>query len=147
MKKFAIILLALCLFASLFAVAALAEGTQIIDLSQYDDDTIVELYEQVKEELVTRHIEKTAHLKASPVPYVVGRDIPVGDYLLTKTSGSGFICLDTAIDEETGMYDTKVIESVGEDEDFTAYITAEEGDTLELDFDCDLTISTGVKFE
>ena len=146
MKKFSIILLVACLLASMFAVFALADESvpQVIDLSEYDDDTIVALYEQVKAELVARKIEKTAHLKASPEEYVIGRDIPSGNYLLEKSdpSGEGYVSLKTP-----EVDPPKLIEIIDPEDSFMAYITAEDGDTLYLDFDCDLTISTGVKFE
>ena len=148
MKKVTIILLTAFLLASMFAVVVLAEESQVIDLSEYDDEMIVELYEQVKAELVARHIEKTAHLKANSSPYVIGRDIPAGDYLLQKSApdGEGNVGLAT-LNEDHSPSNIKIDTYVDADEDFSVYLTAEEGEVLIIDFDCDLTISTGVKFE
>ncbi len=148
MKKVAIILLTVFLFTSIFAVVVLAEESQVIDLSEYDDETFIKLYEQVKDELVARHIEKTAHLKASPTPYVIGRDIPAGDYLLQKSApdGEGGVGLAT-LNEDFTPDKVKIDTYIDADEDFSIYITAEEGEVLIVELDCDLTISTGVKFE
>ena len=119
MKKVAIILLTVFLFTSIFAVVVLAEESQVIDLSEYDDETFIKLYEQVKDELVARHIEKTAHLKASPTPYVIGRDIPAGDYLLQKSApdGEGGVGLAT-LNEDFTHYNVKIDTYIAADEDF-----------------------------
>ena len=90
MKKVLIILLSLCLMGTAIAAAPsegeaaepeAAAAEQVIDLSGYDDDTLVALMKQVQGEIAARHIEKTAQLRAGT--YIFGEDIPVGKYVLS----------------------------------------------------------------
>ncbi len=156
MKKVWIILLSLCLMGTAVA-AAPAEGEtaepeaapveEIIDLSGYDDDTLVALLDQVQSEIVARHIEKTALLRAGT--YVFGEDIPAGKYILTKSEqaqDSGKIGLFTA-DQTVDDTPSKLYDYISSDEDYEAYIIAEEGDWMILQIPCDLTISPGVVFQ
>lgn len=154
MKKILIVLLSLCLMGTAIAAAPSEDETaeqdtapveQIIDLSGYDDDTLVALLAQVQSEMVNRNIEKTALLRAGT--YVFGEDIPVGKYILKKDQNeqTGIISL-AAADDEENEWPSKMYEFIGE-EAYETYITGEKGDVLTLPFPCDLTISVGVVFQ
>ena len=45
------------------------------------------------------------------------------------------------------VWPSKLDAYASDEEDFGAYIIAEDGDKLVIDFPCDLTISTGVTFQ
>ena len=159
MKKALIVLLSLCLMGTAIAAAPsedeaaepeAASAEQIIDLSGYDDDTLVALLKQVQGEIVTRRIEKTAPLRAGT--YIFGEDIPAGKYVLTRSDlavDGGSVDMYSAADlEDTDfVWPSKLDAYVSDEEDFGAYIIAEDGDKLVIEFPCDLTISTGVTFQ
>ena len=156
MKKILIVLLSLCLMGTAIAAAPSEDETaeqdtapveQIIDLSGYDDDTLVALLAQVQSEMVNRNIEKTALLRAGT--YVFGEDIPVGKYILKKDQNeqTGVISLAFAAGETMDTGPSKLGEYVYSDDDFEAYIVAEEGDWMIIEFPCDLTISPGAVFQ
>ena len=156
MKKALIVLLSLCLMGTALA-AAPSEGEaaepeaaaveQVIDLSGYDDDTLVALMKQVQGEIAARHIEKTAQLRAGT--YIFGEDIPAGKYILSRSElaeSGGDVGLFAAGDtEDTGP--SKLYDYIYSQEDFEAYIITESGDKLIIEFPCDLTISAGVMFQ
>ena len=156
MKKVWIVLLSLCLMGTAIAAAPAEEEAaelktepveQVIDLSGYDNDTLVALLKQVQGEIVARHIEKTASLRAGT--YIFGEDIPAGKYILTKSAqaqDSGKVGL-FAADETVDDTPSKLYHYISEDEDYEAYIIAEEGDWMILQVPCDLTISPGVVFQ
>ena len=156
MKKTLIVLLSLCLMGTAVA-AAPSEGEtaepdpasvgEIIDLSGYDDDTLVALLHQVQSEMVNRHIEKTAFLRAGT--YVFGEDIPAGKYILARSELAeygGDVGL-FAAGETMDTGPSKLGEYIYSDDDFEAYIVAEEGDWMIIEFPCDLTISPGAVFQ
>lgn len=156
MKKALIVLLSLCLMGTAVAAAPsegetaepdTAQVEEIIDLSGYDDDTLVALLAQVQSEIVARHIEKTAPLRAGT--YVFGEDIPAGKYILTRSElaqEGGKVALFVA-GETVDDTPSKLFHRVSDDEDYEAYIDAEEGDWMVLQIPCDLTISPGVVFQ
>lgn len=121
------------------------ETVQIIDLSGYGDEELVQLLAQVQQEIMARNIEKTASLPAGM--YVFGRDVPTGKYLLKKDSEekSGLVQL-AAADDPEDQYPSKLYTFVGREEEWETYITGEEGDVLKMDFPCELTISAGIQF-
>ena len=154
MKKTLIVLLSLCLMGMAVA-AAPSEGEtaepeaapveEVIDLSGYDDDTLVALLRQVQSEMVARQIEKTAALPAGT--YVFGEDLPVGNYFLKKDQEEqyGFVNLEVAGDEDDK--DPRWLYKFIAKEPYEAYITGKEGDMLTIEFPCSLTISAGVVFQ
>ncbi len=145
MKKILVSVLAVCFVLSALSVLSFASDSDVIDLSGYDDEQIVELLKQVQEEIVSRKIEKTAKLPAAD--FIIGQDIPAGDYYLRKSdsaSKGGNVSLGKP-DAELG--DHKFFDYVKSDEQYEVYVRAEDGDLLHLEIPCDLTISVGVKFE
>ncbi len=154
MKKLCTICLIVCLATASLAAAPVrdeaeeaADGVpQVMDLSGYEDETLVDLLKQVQAEIVARGIEKTAAIRTGT--YVFGQDIPVGRYTLKKSQEgqSGKIAF-AAADDPENSYPSKMYEFITEEEAFEAYITAEEGDVLTVEFPCDLTISAGVTFQ
>lgn len=156
MKKLCAICLTLCL--ALTALAAAPGGrrapeagpeqpvVQVIDLSGYGDEQLVDLLRQVQAEIVTRNIEKTAQLSAGT--YVFGQDIPVGKYVLRKSPGDqhGMIEL-AAADDPEDEYPSKLYEFLSGTDAFETFITAENGDRLTVELPCELTVSVGVLFQ
>ena len=156
MKKALIVLLSLCLMVTAIAAAPSGDeaaepetepAEQVIDLSGYDDDTLVALLKQVQGEIVDRHIEKTAPLHIGT--YVFGEDIPVGKYILSNSTQAhdGGKVLVYAAGETIDSDPSKLYEYISSDEEFEAYIIAEEGDWMITQVPCDLTISPGVVFQ
>ena len=151
MKKVWIVSLVVCLTVAALGAApvrgeaeAAAEGVpQVIDLSGYEDGTLVDLMKQVQAEIAARHIEATAQLRKGS--YVFGQDIPAGKYILTKSAAEqdgGVIRLYAPDGDDDKLYDYAM-----NSEPFEAYIIAEDGDMLTTEFACDLTISVGVTFQ
>ena len=137
-------------FLSLASFTA-AEKVKSIDLSKYSDEEIITLYNSVQQEIVDRHIEKTANLYAGS--YLVGKDIPAGSYILhAEYEGSAwmnvFIYADGGDGEElfTGYVfsaDNQAAQMRGEG---TWSIVLHEGELLKCTGEVSLTISTGIKF-
>ena len=90
-----------------------------VDLSQYSDEEVVNLLNQVQTELVNRQIEKTATLEKGT--YTVGKDIPAGEYVLFKgaDSGDGGIVWLRAADDPEDDWPSKLYEYVGREEEST----------------------------
>lgn len=78
MKKLLVLILTVCLLTAPGAIAFAEEST---DLSGYSDSELLTLLAEVQAEIAARKIEKTANLTAGT--YIGGRDIPVGNYILT----------------------------------------------------------------
>ena len=116
------------------------------DLGSYSDDEIVVLLDKVQQEIADRHIERTAALAKGT--YVGGKDIPAGDYMITKEAGtdSGIIWLRAVTDPEDD-WPSKLYEFLGDDETSTYYVSIDEGDTLSTPFNISLTISGGIAFK
>ena len=144
MKKLLAILLITFIFPASITLV-LAEGSKA--LSSYTDSEILTLLDKVQDEIVDRRIAKTALLTAGS--YVGGRDIPAGTYTLA-TAGtedqSGIVSLRSVNDPEKS-YPSKLYEFKDGDEDYSVYITIEDGDTLVLPFPYTLTISGGIMFK
>ena len=151
MKKLFTICLAACLVLTALAAAPGSEkapeagpeqpAAQIIDLSGYADEQLVELLRQVQTEIVTRNIEKTALLNAGT--YVFGQDIPVGKYVLKKSPGEQHGMIELAAADDP----SKLYEFLGDTDTFETFITAENGDRLTVELPCELTVSVGVLFQ
>lgn len=142
MKKGFLLLLVLCLMiASISTTYA-----ESVDLSNYDDSELLALLDQVQSEIVARHIEKVAQLPAGT--YVGGKDIPAGTYVLTSNGNekdSGIVSL-RSVNDDPDRYPSKLYEFVKSVNNYTVYITMEDGDTLILPYAFTLTISGGVVF-
>lgn len=140
------------LMAALFALViiacsslALAEG---IDISTLNDDELVALMAQVQEEIVARHIERTANLAGGT--YIAGKDIPAGSYIYTcMASGSDWG--NVTIYSEKGEGDQlfwKVVSAAEDGEKPDSYfITLNPDDQLESGIPFSLTIYAGVMFK
>ena len=143
MRKGFLVLLTLCLLGAAIPVVH-ADG---LDLSGYDDNALLALLGQVQQEIVDRHIKKTAHLPAGT--YVGGKDLPVGKYLLASNGSEddyGALMLGTAADDPDD-FPSKLYEYLWSDEQYTFYLTIEDGDILILPYAFTLTISGGVVFQ
>ena len=139
----------------IFAVVmTLVSGANVfaeeIDLSQYDDNAIVELLEQVQQEIVNRNIEKTALLAAGD--YIGGRDLPAGTYLWTSmATGEDWGNITVYTLDENGSHDKqKLWEVAGAPEEGEAaesfLLTLGEGEELSSGVPFSLTIYAGAQF-
>ena len=158
MKKIWITVLAVCLLsASVAAVPASAEDdlgsaaeevVEIVDLSPFTDDDLVALLGQVQAEIAARNIEKSAQIQ--PGTYVGGQDIPAGKYQIARDMSSethGYVEFYSADDNPAEDWPSKLYEYVMSEEEFSAFITVEDGDMLIVNFPCSLTISAGLMFQ
>lgn len=142
MKRILLLVLVLSLL-----IAGSAAQSDALDLTALSNEEIVLLLASVQEELAARRIEKTATLQTGV--YVGGREVPPGGYVLTAagTEGQfGIVSLRSVADGDND-WPSKLYEFVRGENEFTAYVTIEKGDTLELPFPFTLTISAGVQFK
>ena len=143
MRKLMAVLLALIIIAC--SSLTLAEE---IDISTLNDDELVAFMAQVQEEIVARHIQRTANLAGGT--YIAGKDIPAGSYIYTcMASGSDWGSV--TIYSEKGEGDQLFWEIVsaaenGEEPD-SYFITLNPDDQLESGVPFSLTIYAGVVFE
>ena len=144
MKKTLVLFLTVCLLA---APAVFASAEDVTDLSGLNDEQLVALLAEVQNEIVARHIEKTASLTAGT--YIGGRDIPAGSYVLA-TAGTkddyGIVSL-RSVNDPAEEYPSKLYEYKDGDDSYSVFVTIEDGDTLILPFPYTLTISGGVLFQ
>ena len=143
MKKLISLLVVLLLVAC--AGMALSEG---IDLAGLSDDEIVALLNRVQEEVVDRHIERTATLASGA--YIGGKDIPAGSYIFTCLA-TGDDWGNVTIYSEKGEGKQLLWEVVsapeGDEEPKSFFFTINEDDELESGVPFSLTIYTGVSFK
>ena len=85
MKKLFSALLVLCLVFCLFSASASAKG----ELSDYSDEQLKELYEEVREEMIARGLPLAQEFTLPEGKYVVGKDILPGSYTLECTETFG----------------------------------------------------------
>ena len=144
MKKTLVLFLTVCLLA---VPIAFASAEDVTDLSSLNDEQLVALLAEVQNEIVARHIEKTASLPAGT--YIGGRDIPIGSYVLTAAGTEvdyGIVSL-RSVNDPAEDYPSKLYEFKHGDDRYSVFIRIEEGDTLILPFPYTLTISSGVLFQ
>ncbi|MBQ6374576.1 MAG: hypothetical protein IJJ45_08850 [Clostridia bacterium] len=143
MKKWIALLMVLALAAG--ACAAMAED---IDLAPLTDDEIVGLLDRVQQELVARHIERTATLMGGT--YVAGRDVPAGSYVYTCLA-TGDDWGNVTIYSEQGKGKQLFWEIVSAPEEGeepeSFFITLNDGDQLESPVPFSLKIHAGVQFK
>ena len=138
MKKILAALLALCLTVA---------HAETLDLAAYSDGDLLALLKQVQGEVVSRNIEKTAHLIAGT--YIGGQDVPAGSYVLTAAGleeSYGILSLRSADDPEDD-YPSKLYDFRYGNEPYAVFVTIDEGDALTLPFPCTLTVSSGMMFQ
>lgn len=142
MKRiFAMLAVVLVLFGSV----ATAEE---IELASLNDEQLVALMERVQEEIVARHIEKTATMRRGS--YIAGRDIPAGSYVYTcMASGDDWGNVTVRSEEGAGKQQLWHILSAPEDgeEAESFFLTLNTGDQLNSDVPFSLTIYAGMKFQ
>ena len=85
MKKLFSLLLVLTLVCSVLAPAAFADSK----FSRYSDDEIRQLYELVRQEMISRGLALTQEMTLREGKYIVGEDIQPGTYTLKCTETSG----------------------------------------------------------
>ena len=136
----------ICFFLICILLIPIA-AAESLDLSSMTDDEIVDLYDKLTNEIVTRGMEKTATLPAGK--YIAGKDIPVGSYIITCStdeSHHGIVWASSPTDDLSSEYPSVLYEHVSFSTEEKFKITMEEGGILCLPFTASLTISTGVLF-
>lgn len=140
-RVFAMLAVVLMLLASV----AVAEE---IDLSGLNDEEIVILMQRVQEEIVARHIEKTATMRSGS--YIAGRDFPAGSYVYTcLAAGNEWGNLTIHAEEGAGQMLFWKVVSAPEDgkEPLSYFVTLKSGDRLKSDVPFSLTIYAGMRFQ
>lgn len=115
---------------------------EAIDLSSYADEEIIEMLTLVNQELISRHIEKTANLPKGS--FVVGVDIPAGQYVYAhkRTDGwSAYIKLYEDETRENRVFSDSVAQGG------TYYLNLAEGNVFESDEEFTLTIRPATIFQ
>ena len=127
-----------------FALSTIGYASQSLDLdlSEYTDEEIVELLSLVNQEIVDRHIEKTATLPEGT--YTIGVDIPAGKYIYTPINTDGWWGNITLYNDDT-QEEEILHEMVDEDGKF--YIVLQDGNVFVSDEEFNLTIRSGALFE
>lgn len=128
----------------LFSVSSFAET---IDLSQISNDDLVQLYQNIQSEFVNRGMEKSAHLPAGR--YMVGKDIPVGTYIIKVRTGnksSGIIAIydETLIKEDDHLI---LYEFTSKNTEIDYRYELKEGYMLDLPFEVEIIMSNGIVFQ
>ena len=119
------------------------EVEQIIDLSGYNDAELLSLYAQVRDEIINRHIEKTAIV--TPGKYLVGRDLPAGQYVLNNTSGEA-VYIAIFKDNAMNYKDSEAVDAFNVWAETT--VTLEEGQVFEVRHHrIEMTVSSGIVFK
>ncbi len=122
---------------------ALAETLPV--LSGYTDAQILELAEALDREIVSRGIERTAHVPAGT--YIAGRDLPAGRYLFRGAAQGDDWGNMTVYSMKDGKRDKqKEWEIVSADDPSECVILLEEGDELKCAVPFELTVSSGIHF-
>lgn len=125
MKKFISLVLVLILVPS-FAFASL-------DLSAYTADELIELKSLILRELIERGDLKEVKVPAGE--YVIGIDIPVGEYSVNTSSAAVML----TVNEYETLHVLSSTESVGR-------LVLRDGDKLSLSGTCLFSIYTGLDF-
>lgn len=125
--------------------AASEEVEQILDLSGYNDAELLTIYAQVRNEIFNRRIEKTATV--TPGKYLVGRDLPAGQYVLNNTSGET-VYIAVFKDNAKSYKDSEAVERFNFYADRETTITLEEGQVFEVRHHrIEITVSSGIVFK
>lgn len=153
MKK-TVSIMAVALAFLLLASFTFADKNDIVDLSKLSDEELISLHNQVQQEIVDRHIEKSA--KLVPGSYLVGKDIPAGNYIVNAKYDSERWWMDIEVYADGGDGEKLFEETVysttntaaSKKGEATFALTLNEGELFKFDDgEITLTVSTGIKFE
>ncbi|MDO4484911.1 MAG: hypothetical protein Q4C54_10960 [Clostridia bacterium] len=148
MNRTALINFSSILLALMLLFCTTASMAESINLSSLSDDEIIILLEQVQQEVVDRHIQKTAELPKGA--YIAGQDIPTGTYLFTslaKGNEWGNVTI-YSNGGEGDLLEWKVVSAPKDGEEpETMTIKLNDGDQLKSDVKFSLTVSGGVVFK
>ena len=151
MKRIIALLITVMTTLTVMTVMTAGVWAEELDLSVYDDTALVGLLEQVQQEVVDRHIEKTAQLQEGV--YICGRDIPVGTYVWTCTaSGEDWGNVTVYSLDEEGKHDKQlfweIVSTPEEGEEQESFlITVNDGEELSSQVPFSLTIYAGAVFQ
>ena len=146
MKK----LLTMALVGILLISSTVIASADPVNLKTLDDAALIDLFHQVQQEMVDRRIEKSATLVAGK--YVVGKNIPVGSYLL-YCNYKGRAWTKISVTDKTGnitfsdqlfFASNRAGGSTGEE---SWFVNLAEGDVLECDYVITITVSSGAVFK
>ena len=135
----------MCSALFLLSLGSVAFAENIVDLSNYSDEELIELQGRITQEMVDRKIVKSAILPQGR--YEVGVDIPTGKYTvsLTKESTSSeavFLYKDNSSTTIGNLVDSGYL--YFED---SLVLKMEEGNILSTSAELLMTIFTGIQFE
>ena len=145
MKK----LLTMALVGILLISSTVIASADPVNLKTLDDAALIDLFHQVQQEMVDRRIEKSATLVAGK--YVVGKNIPVGSYLL-YCNYKGMLWANISVTDKTGntkfndMLFAASNPAAGSTGEESWFVDLAEGDVLECDYEITITVSSGAMF-
>ena len=127
------------------SIATVEPLEQIIDLSGYTDAEILAINAQIRAEIANRKIEKTATVP--PGKYLVGRDLPAGQYILKNTSGdTAYIAIFK--DNANKYKDSEAVNAFNFWADRETTVTLEDGQLFEVRHQTiEVTVSAGIVFQ
>lgn len=118
-----------------------------INLSDLTDDELIELQYDVLQEMMDRHVNKTASLKAGT--YICGIDFPAGSYDINPQDGvTEYSVTGGTVEDNGDLGGVDIYESYNEeDTDKTYHGTFVENMWIEVDEPFTMTIFSGAVFE
>ena len=136
------------LLAVLIALTNLTAVAQTIAFTSYDDTALIELLVSVQQEIVNRHIEKTATIPQGS--YTIGKDIPAGSYDISVVY-NGPMWMDVYIYPNTQSEDLKYNFTVFADGTYgdgtgSFHVDLVDGELLKCTAPITLTVSAGIMF-
>lgn len=142
MKKFILC----CLLAFCFSVTCTASDNSLPDLTQYTNDQLTELLQNINVEIVNRGLSKTASLAAGT--YICGKDFPAGSYDISKTDNTKPITIYIGTSNEDGTLNEPFTgQTIFSNDDEAYHYTFSDKDFFRSTEAVQLTINTGIIFE
>jgi hypothetical protein len=159
MKKWIVLLLALCLClpiaafgeAAVETAAAVHEAVALPEalpaLSTFTNDELRLLLMQLQAEFAARGLAGTAQLPGGT--YVGGLDLPVGSYVLAcDGSSTDYQCGDLTLLSFHGEEEEyRLDEYLGNNHVYSYYVRLGEGDVLTLPYTHTISVYTGLQFQ
>jgi len=160
MKKWIMLLLALCLFLPITAYGEAAAETSapegetaaappepIVALEDLTDEELRLLLMQLQAEFAARGLAGTAQLPGGT--YVGGLDLPVGSYVLAcDGSSTDYQCGDLTLLSFHGEEEEyRLDEYLGNNHAYSYYVRLGEGDVLTLPYTHTVSVYTGLQFQ
>lgn len=138
----------IALLLVLMALLGFGAAAEEVELASLSDEQVAALLLRVQQEIVARHIEKTATLAGGS--YIAGRDIPAGSYVYTcLATGDDWGSVTIYSEEGDGkqlLWEVVSAPDAGKAPE-TFFIVLKPGDRLKSDVPFSLTIYAGAAFQ